>query len=253
MPSGYDPVPPRFEVAGAQQPAPVLDLAPAPEIIEGPAIVAVAAGPGLADVFRSLGAHYIVPGGQTMNPSTTDLLQAIERVNSAQVIILPNNGNIIMAAQQAEALASREKTVAVIPTKSIPQGISALLALNPHADFERIAHTMTAAAGSVQTGEVTTAVHDAQFDGIEVRVGDVIGLLNDTLTSTGSASDEVVKQLLEQMGASDLEVITLYFGQPVTAAVARKLQQELVALFPSQEVEMVDGGQPFYHYIISAE
>jgi DAK2 domain fusion protein YloV len=253
LPSGYDPVPPRFEASGPPHPASPVDLALLPQIIEGPAVVAVVPGSGLADVFRSLGAHYVVPGGQTMNPSTNDLLQAIEKAESAQVILLPNNGNIIMAAQQAQALAGPEKTVAVIASKSIPQGISALLALNPNADLERNIHTMTLATASVQTGEVTTAVHDAHFDGIEVRTGDIIGLLNDTLSAKGSTSDEVVKQLLQQMKASDLEVITLYFGQPVTAAAARTLQQELIRLYPNQEVEMFDGGQPFYHYIISAE
>jgi uncharacterized protein len=253
MPAGYDPVPPRFEAGSTQQRTSALDLSPELDVIDGPAVVAVVPGPGLADVFRSLGAHYIVPGGQTMNPSTNDLLGAIEKAKSAQVIILPNNGNIIMAAQQAEALASRDKTVVVIPSKSIPQGISALLALNPHADLERNVHTMTLAVGAVQTGEVTTAVHDAHFDGIEVQAGDIIGLLNDTLTAKGSTSGEVVKQLLEQMDARQLEVITLYYGQPTTAAAAKTFRQELITLYPDQEVEMVDGGQPFYHYIISAE
>jgi len=188
-----------------------------------------------------------------MNPSTHDLLQAIENANSSQVVILPNNGNIIMAAQQAESLASHERTVAVVPSRSIPQGISALLALNPHADLRRNVVTMTHALGTVQTGEVTTAVHDAHFNDIAVQAGDVIGLLNDNLRSKGTRSHEVVKQLLEQMDASNMEVITLYFGQPVTAADARALRQELAGMYPNQEVEMVDGGQPFYHYIISAE
>jgi uncharacterized protein len=266
MPPGYDPVPPRFEgydpaqppaLAGREGPAEresfALDITAEPEVIEGPAIVAVVSGPGLAGVFRSLGAHYIVPGGQTMNPSTHDLLEAIEKAKSSQVIVLPNNGNIIMAAQLAEALASPERTVAVVPSKSIPQGISALLALNPHADLARNLHTMSRALSTVQTGEVTTAVQDAHFDGIQVQAGDIIGLLNDSLTAKGSTSDEVAKQLLDQMGASKMEVITLYYGRPVTAADARALRQELVGVYSNQELEMVDGGQPFYHYIISAE
>ena len=266
MPPGYDPVPPRFAgynlsqppaLAGregtAQRESFAADLSAEPEVIEGPAIVAVVSGPGLAGVFRSLGAHYVVPGGQTMNPSTHDLLEAIEKVNSSQVIVLPNNGNIIMAAQQAEALASHERTVAVVPSKSIPQGISALLALNPHAELARNVHTMTRALSAVQTGEVTTAVQDAHFDGIQVRAGDIIGLLNDSLTAKGSSCDEVVKQLLDQMNASNMEVITLYFGHPVSAADARALRQQLAGVYPDQEIEIVDGGQPFYHYIISAE
>jgi uncharacterized protein len=253
MPPGVDPIPPRFEAGAAWPSAPAAIFAAEPEEIEGPAIVAVAPGPGLAGVFRSLGAHYVVSGGQTMNPSTQDLLQAIEKANSSQVIILPNNGNIIMAAQQAEALAGPEKTVAVVPSKSVPQGICALLAVNPHTDFTHNIHTMTHALGTVQSGEVTTAVQDAHFDGIVVRSGDIIGLLNDNLTAKGGSSGEVVMQLLEQMDASNMEVITLYYGQPVAGTDARALQEKLAGLYPNQEVEMVDGGQPFYHYIISAE
>jgi fatty acid kinase len=253
MPPGYDPIPPRFEAGAAWLASPAPDFTAEPEEIEGPAVVAVAPGPGLAGVFRSLGAHYVVSGGQTMNPSTQDLLEAVEKAISPQVIILPNNGNIIMAAQQAEALASPGKTVAVIPSRSIPQGICALLALNPNADLTRNVHTMTHALDTVQTGEVTTAVQDAHLDGIAVRSGDIIGLLNDNLTAKGGSSTEVVMQLLEQMDASNLEVITLYYGQPVTGTDARALQQELAGIYPNQEVEMVDGGQPFYHYIISAE
>jgi DAK2 domain fusion protein YloV len=253
MPPGYDPVPPRFEAGGVWSSSSMPTFAAEPEEIEGPAIIAVAPGPGLAGVFRSLGAHHVVPGGQTMNPSTQDLLEAIRKVNTSQVIVLPNNGNIIMAAEQAEALAGPEKTVAVVPSKSVPQGICALLALNPHADLSRNVQTMTHALGTVQTGEVTTAVQDARFGGIVVQSGEIIGLLNDSLTAKGSTSSEVVMQLLEQMDASNMEVITLYFGQPVSGADARALQQELAGLYPTQEVEMVDGGQPFYHYIISAE
>ena len=260
MPPGFDPVPPRLYAGSPAievSEAPILSLAPdftaGPEVIEGPATVAVVSGLGLARVFRSLGAHYIVPGGQTMNPSTQDLLEAIERADSSQVIVLPNNVNIIMAAQQAGALASEGKNVAIVPSKTIPQGISALLALNPHADLERNVHTMTLALSTVQTGEVTVAVHDAHFDGIVVRAGDIIGLLNDTLTATGNTSSDVVKQLLQQMDAANAEVITLYHGEPVAAEDAKALQQELAGLYPDQVVEMLDGGQPFYHYIISAE
>jgi hypothetical protein len=141
----------------------------------------------------------------------------------------------------------------VVPSKSVPQGISALLALNPHADLARNVHAMNAALSSVQTGEVTVAVQDARFDGIEVRAGDVIGLLNDQLTAKGADSATVVKMLLEQMAAADREIITLYYGQPVSAQEAAALVTELSRLFPNQEIESVSGGQPFYHYIISAE
>jgi uncharacterized protein len=189
-----------------------------------------------------------------MNPSTQDLLEAIRRVPAAEIILLPNNGNILMAAQQAMTMAEAEgKQVRVVPSKSIPQGISALLALNPHADLDHNVAAMTSALGQVQTGEVTVAVQDAHFDDIQVRTGDVIGLLNDTLSATGPSTTEVVQMLLEQMEAADLEVITLYHGQPITAAEAHALQESLRELYPDQEIEVVDGGQPFYHYIISAE
>ncbi len=248
MPTGYDPVPPRFESARIAPPT----AEPTPKTIEGPGIVVVAPGPGLAEVFKSLGAHVIVSGGQTMNPSTEDLYNAVRTLPTDQVLILPNNGNIIMAAQQACTLIE-DKTVAVIPSKSVPQGISALLALNPRAELAHNVQAMTAALSHVQTGEVTIAVQDAHFDGIEVHVGDVIGLLNDRLTATGADSAEVVETLLAQMGAADLEIITLYYGQPVTAAAAEALQARLRQQFPNQEIEIIDGGQPFYHYIISAE
>ncbi len=254
MPAGFDPVPPRFDQAPASpesQPAlPIEPIGP----IEGPGVVAVAPGAGLAQVFRSLGTHVVISGGQTMNPSTQDLLEAMRKIPSNETIVLPNNGNILMAAQQAQLLAADEgRTVRVVPSKSIPQGIGALLALNPHADLEHNAGAMTAAIRNVQTGEVTIAVHDANFDGIQVRAGDVIGLLNDTLTATGADAPAVAETLLQQMHAADLEVITLYFGQPVTAADAKQLQQTLRKSYPDQEIDVIDGGQPLYHYIISAE
>jgi uncharacterized protein len=257
MRPGYDPIPPRFEMTSSATVAAAADNAPDADTatlaaIDGPGVIVVAPGKGLADVFRSLGAHLIVSGGQTMNPSTQDLYHAITRLPTDQCIILPNNGNILMAAQQAQALAG-DKSVAVIPSRSVPQGISALLALNPHADLERNVHAMTAAMESVQTGEVTIAVHDARFDGIEVHSGDVIGLLNDQLTAKGTDSAAVVRTLLEQMDAAECEIITLYYGQPVTAPEADALLAELSGLFPSQEIEIVSGGQPLYHYIISAE
>jgi len=253
MPPGYEPAAqPTSAAAPTQAVAAAASEAPLGPI-EGPGIVAVAPGAGLAQVFKSLGAHIIISGGQTMNPSTQEIYQAIQRLPGSQVIILPNNGNIIMAAQQAQLLADASKSVVVVPSKSIPQGISALLGFNPHTSLERNAQAMTSALGHVQTGEVTIAVQDASFDGIEVHAGEVIGLLNDRLTAKGLTSAEVAEMLLEQMHASELEVITLYYGQPVSAADAELLQSRLQELYPDQDIETVAGGQPFYHYIISAE
>ncbi len=258
MPPGADPVPPRFaerdpseDEAGALAAGSLDDGSLA--TTKGPAVVAVATGPGLVEVFKSLGASQVVAGGQTMNPSTKDLLTAIGKVQAGEVILLPNNANIVMAAQQAQALSGEGKSVVVVPSRSIPQGISALLSLNLHSDLEHNLKVMTAAMEHVQTGEVTTAVQDARFDGIEVHAGDVIGLLNDRLTAKGPTSEDVVKQLLDQMGAADLEVITLYYGQPVTEQGAGALQGELSQAYPNQEIEVINGGQPFYHYIISVE
>jgi dihydroxyacetone kinase-like predicted kinase len=256
MPSGYDPVPPRFESAApAVKPAPAVpDTGCQTDGIEGIGVIAVAPGEGLARVFRSLGAHCVVSGGQTMNPSTQDLLDAIRRLPVPDVLLLPNNGNILMAASQAQAMAQGEgKNVAVVPSKTIPQGISALLALNPHGDLQHNASSMQSAAKNVQTGEVTKAVQNARFDGIEVTAGDVIGLLNDTLTTKGASAEEVVGNLLEQMDADNLEVITLYYGGPITAPEANALRDALAERYAEQEIEVVEGGQPFYHYIISAE
>ncbi len=224
------------------------------DAIEGPGVVAVAPGIGLAKVFKSLGTHCVIAGGQTMNPSTQDLLEAIRRLPVSDVLLLPNNSNIIMAASQAQALAAGEgKNVAVVPSRSIPQGISALLALNPHSDLAHNLTAMTAATKNVRTGEVTVAVQNARFDGINVQSGDIIGLLNDQLTIAGGSAEEVVRRLLEQMDAVNLEVITLYYGEPVTAQQADDLRKVLSELYPDQEIEVVEGGQPFYHYIISAE
>lgn len=265
MPAGYDPLPPRFadDRVGAPAGPPGTPVLPQEAALlstlaeasagpaEGPGIVAVVPGAGLTEVFKSLGAHSIVAGGQTMNPSTQELLRAIQELPYPEAIILPNNGNVIMTAQQAQSLSS--KSVAVVPSKTVPQGISALLALNPHADLAHNAETMTAALSNVETGEVTMAVQDAHFDGIRVKAGDIIGLHNDALTATGPTPEDVVRQLLAQMQAGNLEIITLYYGEPVTSGQAEALRQELHAQYPDQEIEVVDGGQPFYHYIISAE
>ncbi len=261
LPAGYDPLPPRFQDAQAPHEASPVAL-PDDESFGAVGVVVVAPGPGLAQVFKSLGAQAVVSGGQTMNPSTQELLQAIARLPNQEIIILPNNDNIIMTAQQAQSLLAEAggtrrtggaRQVSVVPSKTVPQGISALLALNPNLDMAHNVQIMTAALSHVQTGEVTIAVHDARFDGISVQSGDIIGLLNDELTATGPDSADVVKSLLGQMRAANLEIITLYYGQPIAAGEAEGLHAELRALYPDQEIELVNGGQPYYHYIISAE
>ncbi|MEO6457242.1 MAG: DAK2 domain-containing protein [Chloroflexia bacterium] len=215
------------------------------------AVLAVASGAGLVKTFRSMGATAIIEGGQTMKPSTEDLLKAIEKVPQDEVILLPNNGNIIPSARQTQSLTTKQ--VAVVPTDTMPQGMAALIALNYEASLEENARTMEAAASRVQTGEVTRAVRDASVQGIAVKSGDIIGLLNNSLVATGSDRDEVALDLLQRMEAADLEFITIYSGGDLDAEVAEAFRDRVQEHYTNAEVELVDGGQPFYDYIISAE
>ena len=222
-----------------------------PEPPLGIGTVVVAPGVGLHTVFQSLGASAVVSGGQTMNPSTEELLKAVESVASDEVIILPNNKNIVMTAEQTRALS--EKKVSVVPTITIPQGISALLALNYQADLETNARVMGEAAKSIQTVEVTTAVRSAQVNGMSVQEGEVIGLVNGKLTVKGSSPGQVVLQALAEVDAATYEIITVYYGESVTVDEAEELAARIQEVYSEQEIELVDGGQPHYHYILSAE
>lgn len=221
------------------------------EQIAGMTTVAVASGPGLARVFSSLGVGAIVSGGQTMNPSTQDILNAIDSVKTDQVIVLPNNKNIIPAAEQARELA--KKRVTVIPTRTIPQGIAALLAFNFQSDLETNAQAMTRAAKNIYTAEITTATRSANIDGVEVKQGQVIGLVDGTLQVSGDDPAEIALGLLKKMNTAEREIVTLYYGDLVSEDEAQGLASRIRSAFPSQEVEVVNGGQPHYHYIISVE
>jgi DAK2 domain fusion protein YloV len=214
-------------------------------------VVAVVMGDGLARVFQSLGASAIVHGGQTMNPSTQDLLDAIEGLPSKQVIVLPNNSNVIMAAKQACDLSS--KPVAVIPTKFVPEGVAALLGLNPQTDLETNVSAMTFAMDGIQTGEITFATRSATIDGLEVTDGEIIGLHNGTLKATGSKIEDVVRELLKVMDTAQSEIITLYWGETVSEDDAQTLAELVQQDWPEQEIEVIAGGQPHYHYILSVE
>ena len=215
------------------------------------ATVVVAPGKGLADVFRSLGVSEVVSGGQTMNPSTQQLLEAVEALPADQVIILPNNKNIIMAAKQAAELS--EKTVDVVATRTIPQGIAALLAFNYQADLDANIDLMRAAAKDVESGEITTATRSVELDGVQVKEGDVIGLVNGRLTTSGSTIDQVVWPMIQEMALDEREILTLYHGQGVQPEHADLLAAQIQERYPDQEIEVVEGNQPHYHYIISAE
>lgn len=215
------------------------------------AVLAVASGLGLVQAFRSMGATAIIEGGQTMNPSTEDILKLVESVPQKEVIILPNNANIIMSARQTAGLT--KKRVVVVPTDTIPQGMAALIALNFEASLEDNAESMQQAAGNVQTGELTRAVRDAKVNGIDVKQGQIIGLLNNALVATGTERDDVAWALLEKMGASDRELITIYWGGDLKEGEAEAFSDRVREHYKSAEVELVHGGQPFYDYIISAE
>jgi DAK2 domain fusion protein YloV len=213
--------------------------------------VAVVPGAGLARVFQSLGVGRVVGGGQTMNPSTKQLLEAIDELSALKLIILPNNGNIIMAAQQAAELS--EKEVVVLPTRTVPQGIAALLAFNYQADLKTNAELMRTAADDVASGEITTATRSVDLDGVKVQEGEFIGLVNERLVASGPTIEDVIWQMLTEMDLAEREILTLYYGDSITAEQVSSLAEKIGERFPEQELELVEGGQPYYHYIISVE
>ncbi len=231
---------------GFETPAALLESEP-----QSIGVVAVTAGEGLEQVFRSLGATAIVQGGQTMNPSTADILEALKTVRTDKVIILPNNKNIFMAAKQAAEMSDKE--VAVVPTRSVPQGIGALLALDQQATLDGNVSAMLEAAKEVVTGEVTRATRTVQMNGVEVHEGALIGLLNDKLTACGDSYEEVIHQLLQQVDLEDRELLTLYHGDGVTEEETAALVESLSEDYPTLEFEVVGGGQPHYPYLLSVE
>ncbi len=239
------------QVAASSAPRPSPPVSQKPQQETGIGVVVVARGEGMAQVFQSLGATAVVPGGQTMNPSTEELLLAIEGQQAEDVIVLPNNPNVLLAAQQAQALS--KKNVRVVPSRSMPEGIAALLAFNYQADLNTNAQVMAESMAHVRTGEVTTAIRGAQFNGIQVREGQVIGLLDGVLATAGTTYDEVVLDLLRRMDAEQAEIITLYYGEGISEEEAQRIQGLVRQAFSQQEVELVAGGQPHYPFILSVE
>lgn len=213
--------------------------------------VAVMAGEGLQRVFESLGVGVVVCGGQTMNPSTQELVQAVESAPGERVIILPNNSNVVMAAQQAVEMAGKES--AVVPTRTVPQGIAALLALNPQASLESNLRLMREAMEEVETGEITTATRSVEIDGVKVVKGQIIGLVNDRLVAASSTVEGVIWSMLEKMDLAEREILTLYYGDDIQPEQATLLSQQISERYPDQEIEVIGGNQPFYHYILSVE
>ncbi|HEX6293304.1 MAG TPA: DAK2 domain-containing protein [Herpetosiphonaceae bacterium] len=215
-------------------------------------IVAVAPGQGFVDLFHSLNAGKVITGGQTMNPSTQDLVGAINELPQQEVIILPNNSNILMASRQAQELV--DKTVRVIPSKTVPQGMAALLAFNYTEELEANVESMSNALKSVRTLEITTAVRDATVDEKEVRMGQTIGLLDGTLVEAGDDRDQVIDAMLDRVDMEDYEVLTIYYGATTTEEQAQALAERITERYSHLDtVEVQCGGQPFYDFIISAE
>jgi DAK2 domain fusion protein YloV len=213
--------------------------------------VVVAAGEGIANIFKDLGASEIIEGGQTMNPSTEDILKSIKNVNAETVFIFPNNSNIILAANQAKSLA--EKNVVVVPTKTIPQGISALMALDYDKDVEENNKKTEKAISSVKSGLVTFAVRNSNYDGINIEEGNIIGLVEGKIKGSGMDTAEVSRKILEEMIDEDSSLISIYYGSDVTEEEAAKLAEEIGNHYVDCEIELHFGGQPLYYYILSVE
>ena len=214
--------------------------------------VVVAAGPGMQKLFRELGADRVVTGGQTMNPSTDAILREINRTPAETVFVLPNNKNIIMAAEQAGELV-KDKRVIVIPTKTVPQGISALLNFNIDENEEPIVEAMKEAAANVHTAMVTYAARDSDFDGHDIHAGEYLALLDGALLGSCDSQESLLQKLREAFGQYDPSFLTVYYGEGVEKESAQKLAETIAGDFPDAELSVVDGGQPVYYYMISVE
>ena len=214
-------------------------------------IVAVALGEGFARIFESLNVDKIVDGGQTMNPSIEEMQKAIDSTNAKNVFVLPNNTNIILAAQQAAELT--EKNVVVLPTKSVPMGIAAAIAFSPDAATEENTREMSAAAEHVHTASITYAVRDTSFDGHDIHEGDIMGMLDNRIQVLGNDIHEVAEQVVDQMVTDESGMITVYYGADIAEEKAAQLAGELSELYPDCDVELQNGGQPLYYYLISVE
>jgi len=214
-------------------------------------LVAVSAGDGVAEILESLGVDILVQGGQTMNPSTEDLLNACNQVDAQSIIILPNNSNIIMAAEQVVELC--DKKVIVVPTRSVMQAITVLIAYDSEGDIEEIAQEMTSHIDNVVYGEVTYAVRDSAVNGLTIKEGDTIGLIKDKVVLTSADPDTAVGELLQEMLDEDSELITLLYGEGITEDGAQSLKERLQQNYPDKEIEVHYGGQPHYSYWLSVE
>ncbi len=216
------------------------------------AFIAVSIGDGMNEILKGLGVDYIIEGGQTMNPSTEDMLNAIDKVNADNVIILPNNKNIILAANQAKSLV-QDKNIFVIPTKTVPQGITAVINFVPDLSVEENVAVMEEEIGHVKTGQVTYAVRDTSIDDKEIKQGDFMGIGDKGILSVGTDMNVTTMEMLEEMVDDDIELISIYFGADVTEDDAEDFRAKVEEKYPKCDVELQFGGQPIYYYLISAE
>ena len=239
----------QMEGIGAESAGSQLTLAPVePGHV---AVVAVSPGPGIARIFASLGAAAIVEGGQTMNPSTQEILAAFENLPTDKIVVLPNNKNIILAAQASAELTVKE--VSVIPSRTIPQGLSAMLRLIPDGDFETIVSEMNTALEEVQSGEITTATRNVEIDGVLCHEGQIIGLLNGKLVTSSPHLKETTLSLLEAANTQDYDLIALYYGENIAKQEVNHIADEIRSAYPDLEFEVHEGGQPHYQFIIAIE
>mgnify|MGYP002603112222 CR=1 FL=1 len=214
--------------------------------------ISVSAGAGIGEIFKGLGVDYLIEGGQTMNPSTEDMLKAIERVNAENIFILPNNKNIIMAAQQARDL-TEDKNIIVIPSRTVPQGITALVNFMPDLGPEENTRTMTEEMGNVRTAQITYAVRTTNIDGIDIEEGDIMALGDHGILAVGKSVDGVALEAMKEMLDDESELVTIYYGADVSEHEAKVLEEQAQEQYPDKEIELQYGGQPIYYYLISAE
>ena len=240
----------RLEMAASAAPAQEAPKAEEPRKEYG--FIAVSVGEGLSEIFKGIGADYMIEGGQTMNPSTEDMINAIDKVNADVIYIFPNNKNIILAAEQAKYLVE-DKQIIVVPSKTIPQGIAALISFSPEAGPEENLENMVEEMGRVHTGQITYAVRNTNIDGMEIREGDIMGIGDSGMLAVEQDVETAVLKTLERMVDEDSELISVYLGADVEEADAEALLEQIEEAYPDCEVELNNGGQPVYYYLLSVE
>ncbi len=243
----------RLEMSAASAaPAPVQEAPKAEEPRKEYGFIAVSVGEGLSEIFQGIGVDYMIEGGQTMNPSTEDMLNAVEKVNADVIYIFPNNKNIILAAEQAKYLVE-DKQIIVVPSKTIPQGIAALISFSPEAGPEENLEAMVEEMGRVRTGQITYAVRNTNIDGMDIKEGDIMGIGDSGMLAVEQDIDTAVLKTLERMVDEESELISVYFGADVDEAAAEALLEQIEEAYPDCEVELNNGGQPVYYYLLSVE